>query len=124
MIKQYLSGVITEIPPAEHDIAAYEEALADCRFDRALDEVWEQVRGLNQYIDQEKPWVIAKDGDTQHLQEVLGYQASSLLFIADLLEPFLPTTAAKIKKVFSGDLVRPVEGTLFPKHDTRPRAKE
>jgi methionyl-tRNA synthetase len=122
MIKQYLSGVITEIPPAEHDIAAYEAALADCRFDRALDEVWEQVRGLNQYIDQEKPWVIAKDGDTQHLQEILGYQASSLLSIASLLEPFLPATAEKIEAVFSGDLVRPVEGTLFPKQETR--AKE
>ena len=118
MIKQYLSGVITEVPPAEHDIAQYEEALAACRFDRALDEVWEQVRGLNQYIDQEKPWAIAKDGDQSHLQEVLGYQASSLLSIAGLLEPFLPDTAARIKGVFGGDLVKPIESTLFPKHET------
>lgn len=117
MIKQYLNGVITDIPTAEHDIAQYEEALAACRFDRALDEVWEQVRGLNQYIDQEKPWVISKEGDPAHLREVLAYQASSLLSIATLLEPFLPDTAAKIKAVFSEDLIKPVEGTLFPKQE-------
>lgn len=118
MIKQYLQGVITEIPAAEHDIAQYEEALDACRFDRALDEVWEQVRGLNQYIDQEKPWVIAKDKDPAHLREVLAYQASSLLSIAHLLEPFMPETAAKITAIFSADIIGPVEGTLFPKHQT------
>jgi methionyl-tRNA synthetase len=122
MIKQYLTGVLTEIPPAEHDIAQYNEALANCRFDRALDEVWEQVRGLNQYIEQEKPWVIAKEGDPAHLQEVLAYQASSLLSIATLLEPFLPDTAAKVKHIFGGDIVKSIEGTLFPKHET-PKTK-
>ncbi len=115
MIEKYQKGVIGDIPSAEHDLAQYEEALSLCKFDRALDEVWEQVRGLNQYIDEEKPWAIAKEGDEDHLRQVLAYQASSLLSIADLLEPFLPATSAKIKAVFSGGIVRPIEGTLFPK---------
>ncbi len=97
MIDRYLNGNAGDIPEAQHDITRYEESLADCRFDRALDEVWEQVRGLNQYIDQEKPWVLAKEDDPAHLREVLAYQASSLLGIAKLLEPFLPGTAEKIK---------------------------
>jgi methionyl-tRNA synthetase len=117
MIKQYLKGVIADVPEAEHDIAQYDEALAACHFDRALDQVWEQVRGLNQYIDQEKPWAIAQEGDPAHLREVLVYQASSLLSIAKLLEPFLPDTAAKIKAVFAADEVKPIEGTLFPKQE-------
>jgi len=118
MIQKYQKGMIGNIPPSEHDIAQYEEALAACRFDRALDHVWEQVRGLNQYIDEEKPWVIAKEGDEDHLREVLAYQASNLLEIADLLLPFLPETAAKIQGIFSEGIVRPIEGTLFPKHET------
>jgi len=105
-------------PPAEHDIEAYEEAIASCRFDRALDEVWEHVRGLNQYIDEEKPWEIAKDGDEDHLREVLAYQVSSLTNIATLLEPFLPETALKIKAIFADGMVNPLGGTLFPKHET------
>lgn len=124
MIQQYLGGEIGTLPPAEHDIAQYETALDDCRFDRALDEVWEQVRGLNQYIDQEKPWQLAKlaqahnqPEDQQHLREVLAYQAASLLSIARLLEPFLPDTAARIQAVFTAKTIVPIEGTLFPKHE-------
>lgn len=117
MITKYQNGVIGDIPPAEHDMHEYEEAIAHCRFDRALEEVWEQIRGINQYIDTEKPWEIAKSGDTTHLQEVLAYSASCLLEIADLLEPFLPTTAHKIKFVFKEGIIRPLETTLFPKQD-------
>lgn len=117
MIVKHQNGIIGVIPPAGHDMAQYLEALKACRFDRALDEVWEQVRGLNQYIDQEKPWEIAKENDQEHLREVLAYQSSNLLEIADLLEPFMPDTAAKIKGVFEEGIVRPLDGTLFPKHE-------
>lgn len=117
MIAQYQKGVIGEIPPENHDKAPYVEALEACRFDRALDHVWEQIRGLNQYIEEQKPWAIAKEGDEDHLREVLAYQVSNLLEIADLLEPFLPETAAKIKHVFEEGVVRPTNGTLFPKHE-------
>lgn len=117
MVQKYQDGVIGDIPPSKHDIAGYAEALDGCRFDRALDEVWEQVRGLNAYIDTEKPWEIAKTGDKDHLREVLAYQASALLEITNLLEPFLPDTAAKIKAAFDEGLVHPIEGTLFPKHE-------
>lgn len=120
MIHRYLDGSIGQTPPAEHDIGPYEAALADCRFDRALDDVWDQVRGLNQYIDQEKPWALAKEGDPAHLREVLAYQASSLLNIAGLLEPFLPETAARIKEMFGSGKLGPIKGTLFPKHETKP----
>jgi methionyl-tRNA synthetase len=122
MIQKYEDGVIGTTPAAEHDIAQYEAALATCRFDRALDEVWEQVRGLNQYIDEEKPWAIAKAGDGQHLREVLAYQVSSLLNIAELLEPFMPDTAAKIKAIFADGMVKPAKETLFPKHETHPES--
>ncbi len=117
MVQKYQDGIIGDIPPAEHDNAEYYKALEVCHFDRALDAVWEQVRGINQYIDAEKPWMIAKAGDADHLREVLAYQASSLIEIADLLLPFMPHTAARIKAVFDEGIVRPIEGTLFPKHD-------
>jgi methionyl-tRNA synthetase len=117
MIEKYQKGVIGDIPEAEHDIAQYEEALKNFHFDRALDEVWEQVRGINQYIDEEKPWVVAKEDDPDHLREILAYQASALLEIADMLVPFMPDTSAKIKAIFAEGLVRLTTTTLFPKFD-------
>jgi len=115
MIIKYQKGVIGAIPEAEHDLAQYQTALENCQFDRALDEVWRQVRGLNQYIDEVKPWQIAKEGDEDHLREVLAYQVSNLLEIAQLLEPFMPDTALKIRNVFDAGVIRPIEQTLFPK---------
>jgi methionyl-tRNA synthetase len=121
MIMKYQNGIIGDVPPAEHDNHAIAAAVEECRFDRALDAIWDQVRGLNQYIDEEKPWEIAKNkDDSEHLREVLAYQASCLLEIAELLEPFLPETATKIKAVFSEGVVRPIVGTLFPKQEEAP----
>ncbi len=115
MIEKYQQGLIGDIPPAEHDVAEYHEAVRDCRFDRALDEVWGQVRGLNQYIEEQKPWQVAKENDPEHLNEILVYMVSCLLEIAELLSPFLPNTAAAINNIFSEGVLRRSEHVLFPK---------
>lgn len=117
MLIKYEEGVIGQIPPTQHDPSPYYQAIEDCKFDRALEEVWDLVRGLNQYIDEQKPWQIAKTNDSTHLREVLAYQVACLLQIADLLEPFMPTTSVKIRHVFEEGVIRPIEGTLFPKND-------
>lgn len=117
MISKYQNGLIGEIPKPSHDVDPIERAIEECHFDRALDLIWEQVRGLNQYIDETKPWMIAKTGDEEHLREVLAYQVGCLLEIAELLLPFLPETAEKITAMFSEGVLRPTEGTLFPKSE-------
>lgn len=117
MITQYQNGIIGTMPEAEHDQAQYWQALEDCRFDRALDEIWRQIKGLNQYIDETKPWEINKKGDKDHLREVLAYQVSCLLEIAQMLEPFMPETAEKITHAFIEGVVRPIDGSLFPRKD-------
>lgn len=117
MINKYQDGIVGDIPQAGHDMAQYHAALAECRFDQALDEVWEQVRGLNQYIDEEKPWELAKLGDADHLREVLAYMAGCILEIAGLLEPFMPDTSYKIVELLGGGIIKQdaVDGPLFPK---------
>lgn len=119
MVGKYQNNVIGVIPEPVHDMHDYHQAIADCRFDKALDTVWEQVRGLNQYIDVEKPWAIAKLGDDSHLQEVLAYCVGCLLEIAELLVPFMPDTASKIQSLFAEGLVSPLDGPLFPKDEIK-----
>lgn len=115
LIVKHQQGMIGEIPPPEHDQGPYHDLITRCRFDQAIEEVWDQVRGLNQYIDEEKPWEIAKAGDSVHLREVLAYQVGSLLGIAELLAPFLPETALKIKSIFGSGVIQAQQQTLFPK---------
>jgi methionyl-tRNA synthetase len=119
MIMKYQEGVIGDIPESNHDTQQYHDAIAECRFDRAMEAIWDQVRGLNQYIEEEKPWSIAKEKDEEHLREVLAEAVSSLLEIADLLVPFLPDTAKRIQDVFASGVVKPfAESSLFPKSET------
>ena len=115
MITRYQHGVIGEIPRPKHDTTAFYDELNAMRFDRALDYLWTRVRGLNVYLEEVKPWEIAKKGDDEHLQEVLGYAASGLSQIAQMLWPFLPTTSEVITKIFEGGSISPYKGVLFPK---------
>ena len=130
MITRYQSGVIGETPEGEHDMDAYHEAMENLEFNKAIDEVWLMVRSLNQYIENVKPWeiakIIGKDPDAEaHLAEVLAFAVGALLQIGDLLVPFLPSTAETIHKVFkSGSIIAPA-AVLFPriyKHTTDPNA--
>jgi methionyl-tRNA synthetase len=118
MVMKYQSGVIGNLPETAHDDNQYHEAIANCRFDKAMEAIWEQVKGVNQFIEEEKPWSIAKEKDDEHLQEVLARAVASLLEIAELLVPFLPDTADKINTMFADGVIRPLTGqSLFPKTD-------
>ncbi|HSW78405.1 MAG TPA: methionine--tRNA ligase [Candidatus Babeliales bacterium] len=121
MISRYQKGIIGVIPEAGHDVGPYEQALEQCRFDKALDEVWEQVKGLNQYIEEAKPWVLAKANDEEHLREVLAYCVSSLLEISGLLAPFMPQTSEKIQQIFGSGILKALPAPLFPKAEPAPK---
>jgi methionyl-tRNA synthetase len=118
MVLKYQKGLIGDIPAAEHDIGPYRESIENCRFDRALEEVWEQVKGLNQYIDEQKPWEIVKTNDEDHLRQVLAEIVGALLEIGDLLQPFMPATSDKIRQIFASGLLSEMPAPLFPKHQT------
>ncbi len=130
MITRYQAGVIGQTQQAEHDMTAYHQAMDSLEFNKAMDEVWAKVRSLNQYIDNVKPWVIAKEvGENheaeEHLSDVLAHCAGAILQIGDLLVPFMPETAAAIHYVFDTGVIKPIDGVLFPKkyiHTPDPQA--
>lgn len=116
MINQYQNGVIGDIPGPEHDIGPYETAIEELQFDEALEYVWNLVRGLNQYLEEQKPWqAVKKPSEAMHVQQVLAYVVSSLLQVAGLLNPFLPQTSATIISIFKDGVVKKYDGVLFPK---------
>jgi methionyl-tRNA synthetase len=117
MIAKYQGGIVGDLPPHSHDVQPYEQAMIDLRFDKALAEIWLLIRGLNQYLEEEKPWMLATT-DTNQLVEVLHHAVADLLQLAMMLLPFMPTTGQKIAATFAGGVVRPEVGLLFPKSDT------
>lgn len=129
MITRYQSGVIGQSEQTEHDMTLYHNAMENLEFNKAIDEVWNMVRSLNQYIDNVKPWEIAKEIGKNpeaepHLSEVLAHCAGALIQIGDLLLPFMPNTGRAIHTTFESGVVRPMENVLFPKiyaHTPDPR---
>lgn len=117
MIIKYMGGITGETPPHSHDPGPYYEAMAKLRFDLALENVWSRIKGLNQMIDEEKPWVMAKT-DPEGVANLLKHIVADLLQVAELLAPFMPDTAAKIVTSFESGSFHPEVGLLFPKAQT------
>jgi methionyl-tRNA synthetase len=63
----------------------------------ALDEIWQRVRRLNRYVEEQAPWLLAKDeGKAADLDIVLRSLAEGLRAVAVLLWPYLPTSTERL----------------------------
>lgn len=118
MIMKYQGGSVGQVGEFAHDVEMYHDAMTHNRFDKALAVVWDLIRGLNQYIDEEKPWKLAGE-DMEQLQKVLSHAVVDLEQIGTLLMPFMPTSAEKIIKTFQGGEVNTDIGIIFPKPETK-----
>jgi methionyl-tRNA synthetase len=87
-----------------------EKALNEYRFDEALKIIWDKVTETDRYISENEPWKLSGD----KLREVLDSAVSSLISISYQLTPFLPETAKKIEKQFTGPKIK-AEASLFPR---------
>jgi methionyl-tRNA synthetase len=78
----------------ESAVRAVHDALVQVDFRRALEAIWERVTALNLYVEQSKPWALARDGDAPLLDETLYNLCEGVRLIAGLIYPFMPNTAA------------------------------
>jgi methionyl-tRNA synthetase len=82
------------------DVPAYPDEVAkileNYRFAEALEKIWETVRDANRYIEEEKPWELAKT-DREKFTGVMNILLDRLALLSVALVPFLPDTAAKIR---------------------------
>jgi methionyl-tRNA synthetase len=107
MINRYRGGEVPDVDPdpalrPEFDgLAAEVSAFMDrAELTQALDAIWQRVRRLNRYVEEQAPWQLAKDdaraGD---LDRVLRTLAEGLRVMTILLWPWLPESAAKLLDV-------------------------
>ncbi len=63
----------------------------------ALDEIWQRVRRLNRYVEEQAPWQLAKDpARAEDLDRVLATLAEGLRVVSVLLYPYLPEATTKL----------------------------
>ena len=63
----------------------------------ALDELWQRVKRLNRYVQDEEPWKLSKDeAAADRLDGVLYGLAEGMRVVSVLLHPFMPGSAERL----------------------------
>ena len=81
----------------------YEEQMEKFAFQNALGEIFKVISRANKYIDENAPWVLAKDeAQKPRLARVLYNLLETVRICGGLLQPFMPDTSAEIAKRLGG----------------------
>ena len=110
MVGKYFNGTLPaeQVEDAEKDAeivglisnlrAAYEEQMEKFAFQNALAEIFKVIGRANKYIDENAPWVLAKDMEANgpRLARVMYNLLEVLRVCATLLTPFMPETAVEV----------------------------
>ena len=84
----------------------YEEQMEKFAFQNALSEIFKVISRANKYIDENAPWILAKDESQKpRLARVLYNLLETVRICSGLLQPFMPGTCAEIgRRLGSADL--------------------
>jgi methionyl-tRNA synthetase len=107
MIARYRDGVVPDGAPDPQLVGGDEgldglparvaELLDRAELTEALEEVWRRVRRLNRYVEETKPWELAKDDDqADRLDGVLYNLAEGLRVITLLLHAYVPASSQRL----------------------------
>ncbi len=111
MTNKNLQGIIPESEIGEEEeelISNCNERLSDymvyfqaTEFSKAIEKVLEIVSSTNKYIDDTKPWALAKENKTNELKKVLRTSLEMIRLIAILFYPIIPDSSTKILKALN-----------------------
>ncbi len=77
--------------------ANYVQLFGELRFSQALDALWTAIRAMNKYVDEQAPWTLAKNGDTERLGTVIRTLLENMYKVAYLIWPVMPTSSATMQ---------------------------
>jgi len=91
---------------------------SDFNFSSALQDIWEVINLANKYIEEVKPWNLARENKIKELGFFIRLLVELILQVADCISPFMPATSDCIIQQFSQATVK--KGSpLFPRLERR-----
>jgi len=76
----------------------------DSNFHLALEKIWNYMAKIDQYIDREAPWTLAKENKKENLSKVLTTVTEAIRLLSVMLYPFIPLAVNKVWRVFGFDV--------------------
>lgn len=92
------------IKKAEAMWVRYHEYINKFDLKKAAEQVLARIDDANKYIDEKKPWILAKE-DEKALADVMYHLLETLRHIGYALYPYIPETSEKILKTFNKKLL-------------------
>ena len=77
--------------------ANFVQLFGELRFSQALDALWTAVRAMNKYVDEQAPWTLAKNGDTERLGTVIRTLLENMYKVAYLIWPVMPASSSTMQ---------------------------
>jgi len=91
---------------------------SDFNFSAALSAVWELINMANKYVEDTKPWNLAKTNKPEALKAFISLLVKVIRRVSEELSSFMPQTAALIEEQFGDHAVKKGK-PLFPRIDTK-----
>ena len=89
----------------------------DSNFSAALERLWELINLANKYVEETKPWNLAKENRQDQLRAFIRLLVEVIRKAGCLLEPFMPGTGRSIREQLGSDTI--AKGApLFPRIET------
>jgi len=128
MVEKYFQGAVPEFSsPGERvkEIAALLAALpqevkkslkaeSDFNFVQALEKIWEKINLANKYVEETKPWNLAKENKTEELKNFIRLLVEAIRKTGAEIAPFMPHTAGTINEELGSSTVKKGK-PLFPR---------
>lgn len=101
------------------EIQAYYEAREYARATRLVMELADQI---NEFVDREKPWELAKEGKEKELQQISSIALEGFRLLTLFLKPVLPATAERVESFLSIEPLvwKDVNNHLTASHQVQP----
>jgi len=88
----------------------------DFNFSSSLESIWGLISMANKYIEDTKPWNLAKENKIDELKAFIRLLVETIRKIAQEISPFMPQTAESIEEQFGKDKTKKGK-PLFPRID-------
>ncbi|MFA9262165.1 MAG: methionine--tRNA ligase [Undibacterium sp.] len=95
------------LSPQDYEYPAITELLSEYRLSDSLDWIWEKIQEANKFVDEKKPWELAKS-DPKQFETVMQNLVGLVGYIGFALKPFLPSTSEKIETALKTGKVEPL----------------
>lgn len=133
MIEKYYQGAVPDVDIHKLKLDEFAEAIKlklkpdfvdkiisdlrvtqDFNFSLALGEIWELINLANKYVEQTKPWNLAKENKIEELKIFIRLLVDVIRATANYIQPFMPLTAKSIKEQLGQNQINK-GNPLFPR---------